>query len=90
MNQLVKKLYIFLPYRAFRTLHGQIHNIALKGVEDSYAKHTDAQESKGIKAHFRMDESGILLLEHVNILLISLLLAPLGCVPPEIMLSPCH
>uniref|UniRef100_A0AAQ4P283 Hypoxia up-regulated protein 1 n=1 Tax=Gasterosteus aculeatus aculeatus TaxID=481459 RepID=A0AAQ4P283_GASAC len=36
--------------------------VKLSGVGDSFQKHTDA-ESKGIKAHFNMDESGVLLLD---------------------------
>lgn len=51
----------------FRGLQGHVHSVALKGVEDAYSKHTDDKsEAKGIKAHFRMDESGILSLENVS------------------------
>uniref|UniRef100_A0A8C3FZ03 Hypoxia up-regulated protein 1 n=1 Tax=Cyclopterus lumpus TaxID=8103 RepID=A0A8C3FZ03_CYCLU len=39
--------------------------VKLSGVGDSFQKHTDA-ESKGIKAHFNMDESGVLLLDRVS------------------------
>ncbi|XP_068456851.1 hypoxia up-regulated protein 1 isoform X2 [Clinocottus analis] len=39
--------------------------VKLSGVSDSFQKHTDA-ESKGIKAHFNMDESGVLLLDRVE------------------------
>ncbi|KAM8900220.1 hypoxia up-regulated protein 1 isoform 3-T3 [Spinachia spinachia] len=39
--------------------------VKLFGVGDSFQKHTDA-ESKGIKAHFNMDESGVLLLDRVE------------------------
>uniref|UniRef100_A0A8C4DTX7 Hypoxia up-regulated protein 1 n=1 Tax=Dicentrarchus labrax TaxID=13489 RepID=A0A8C4DTX7_DICLA len=39
--------------------------VKLSGVGSSFQKHTDA-ESKGIKAHFNMDESGVLLLDRVN------------------------
>nr|XP_040038748.1 hypoxia up-regulated protein 1 [Gasterosteus aculeatus aculeatus] len=39
--------------------------VKLSGVGDSFQKHTDA-ESKGIKAHFNMDESGVLLLDRVE------------------------
>ncbi|XP_062869814.1 hypoxia up-regulated protein 1 [Trichomycterus rosablanca] len=39
--------------------------VKLSGVGDSFKKHSDA-ESKGIKAHFNMDESGILLLDRVE------------------------
>ncbi|XP_023260547.1 hypoxia up-regulated protein 1 [Seriola lalandi dorsalis] len=39
--------------------------VKLSGVGSSFQKHTDA-ESKGIKAHFNMDESGVLLLDRVE------------------------
>uniref|UniRef100_A0A4W3JDT9 Hypoxia up-regulated protein 1 n=1 Tax=Callorhinchus milii TaxID=7868 RepID=A0A4W3JDT9_CALMI len=39
--------------------------VRLNGVGSSFKKHTDA-ESKGIKAHFNMDESGILTLDRVS------------------------
>ncbi|XP_056140394.1 hypoxia up-regulated protein 1 [Lampris incognitus] len=39
--------------------------VKLSGVGDSFQKHSDA-ESKGIKAHFNMDESGVLLLDRVE------------------------
>ncbi|XP_008330828.1 hypoxia up-regulated protein 1 [Cynoglossus semilaevis] len=39
--------------------------VKLSGVGSSFLKHTDA-ESKGIKAHFNMDESGVLLLDRVE------------------------
>ncbi|XP_054481698.1 hypoxia up-regulated protein 1 [Anoplopoma fimbria] len=39
--------------------------VKLSGVGESFQKHTDA-ESKGIKAHFNMDESGVLLLDRVE------------------------
>uniref|UniRef100_A0A667ZMD3 Hypoxia up-regulated protein 1 n=1 Tax=Myripristis murdjan TaxID=586833 RepID=A0A667ZMD3_9TELE len=39
--------------------------VRLSGVGNSFQKHTDA-ESKGIKAHFNMDESGVLLLDRVE------------------------
>ncbi|XP_030361468.1 hypoxia up-regulated protein 1 [Strigops habroptila] len=39
--------------------------VRLKGVGDSFKKHSD-YESKGIKAHFNMDESGILSLDRVE------------------------
>ncbi|XP_041863802.1 hypoxia up-regulated protein 1 isoform X2 [Melanotaenia boesemani] len=39
--------------------------VKLSGVGNSFQKHTDA-ESKGIKAHFNMDESGVLLLDRVE------------------------
>ncbi|XP_035391853.1 hypoxia up-regulated protein 1 isoform X4 [Electrophorus electricus] len=39
--------------------------VRLSGVGDSFKKHLDA-ESKGIKAHFNMDESGVLILDRVE------------------------
>uniref|UniRef100_A0A7N6B597 Hypoxia up-regulated protein 1 n=1 Tax=Anabas testudineus TaxID=64144 RepID=A0A7N6B597_ANATE len=42
--------------------------VRLSGVGSSFQKHADA-ESKGIKAHFNMDESGVLLLDRVSSLL---------------------
>uniref|UniRef100_A0A4W6DEU1 Hypoxia up-regulated protein 1 n=1 Tax=Lates calcarifer TaxID=8187 RepID=A0A4W6DEU1_LATCA len=39
--------------------------VKLSGVGSSFQKHTNA-ESKGIKAHFNMDESGVLLLDRVE------------------------
>ncbi|XP_056592414.1 hypoxia up-regulated protein 1 [Triplophysa dalaica] len=39
--------------------------VKLSGVGSSFEKHADA-ESKGIKAHFNMDESGVLLLDRVE------------------------
>lgn len=39
--------------------------VKLTGVGSSFKKHSDA-ESKGIKAHFNMDESGVLLLDRVR------------------------
>lgn len=41
--------------------------VKLSGVGSSFKKHSDA-ESKGIKAHFNMDESGVLILDRVSCL----------------------
>uniref|UniRef100_A0A7N6AGJ1 Hypoxia up-regulated protein 1 n=1 Tax=Anabas testudineus TaxID=64144 RepID=A0A7N6AGJ1_ANATE len=49
--------------------------VRLSGVGSSFQKHADA-ESKGIKAHFNMDESGVLLLDRV-----SSLLNPINVIP---------
>lgn len=38
----------------------------LSGVEDAFTKHKEAGDSKGVKAHFRLDESGILHLDQVE------------------------
>uniref|UniRef100_H2MYJ5 Hypoxia up-regulated protein 1 n=1 Tax=Oryzias latipes TaxID=8090 RepID=H2MYJ5_ORYLA len=42
-----------------------LSTVKLSGVGSSFQKHADA-ESKGIKAHFNMDESGVLLLDRVE------------------------
>lgn len=39
----------------------------LKGVQDVFAKHKDEQ-SKGIKVHFNMDDSGILAVDKADII----------------------
>ena len=39
--------------------------MSLVGVESAISKHSQEAEYKGVKAHFRMDESGILHLEKV-------------------------
>ncbi|XP_015912562.1 hypoxia up-regulated protein 1 [Parasteatoda tepidariorum] len=44
-----------------------ISKVSLKGVENAISKHmTEKTEYKGVKAHFKMDESGILYLEEVE------------------------
>lgn len=52
---------------AFCSIFGSLNltTVKLSGVGSSFQKHTDA-ESKGIKAHFNMDESGVLLLDRVS------------------------
>lgn len=42
-----------------------LSTVKLSGVGDSFKKNSDA-ESKGIKAHFNMDESGLLVLDRVG------------------------
>ena len=42
-----------------------LRHVSLKGVADAFDKHSD-KEHKGIKAHFRMDESGILHIDDVR------------------------
>lgn len=51
----------------FCSIFGSLNltTVKLSGVGSSFQKHTDA-ESKGIKAHFNMDESGVLLLDRVS------------------------
>ncbi|XP_070621830.1 hypoxia up-regulated protein 1 isoform X2 [Erythrolamprus reginae] len=49
--------------RAFGSLN--LTRVKLRGVGESFKKHPD-YESKGIKAHFNMDESGVLSLDQVE------------------------
>lgn len=49
--------------RAFGSLN--LTKVKLRGVGESFKKHLD-YESKGIKAHFNMDESGVLSLDRVS------------------------
>lgn len=51
----------------FPSIFGSLNltTVKLSGVGESFQKHADA-ESKGIKAHFNMDESGVLLLDRVS------------------------
>ena len=42
-----------------------LRQVSLKGVGDAFDKHSD-KTHKGIKAHFRMDESGVLYLDDVS------------------------
>ncbi|XP_050415640.1 hypoxia up-regulated protein 1 isoform X1 [Patella vulgata] len=41
-------------------------SVTLQGVKDAHDKHGKDAESKGVKAHFRMDESGVLSLDRVE------------------------
>uniref|UniRef100_I3JAV4 Hypoxia up-regulated protein 1 n=1 Tax=Oreochromis niloticus TaxID=8128 RepID=I3JAV4_ORENI len=50
--------------RVFGSLN--LTTVKLSGVGSSFQKHADA-ESKGIKAHFNMDESGVLLLDRCEL-----------------------
>uniref|UniRef100_A0A8C0F5Y3 Hypoxia up-regulated protein 1 n=1 Tax=Bubo bubo TaxID=30461 RepID=A0A8C0F5Y3_BUBBB len=61
--------------RIFGSLN--LTTVRLKGVGDSFKKHSD-YESKGIKAHFNMDESGVLSLDRVSTVL-------LGCLNGTVM-----
>ncbi|XP_029647908.1 hypoxia up-regulated protein 1 [Octopus sinensis] len=47
--------------KSFHTMF--LKNISLTGVGDAYAKHTTAVDYKGVRVHFRMDESGLLHLD---------------------------
>lgn len=48
-----------------------LSNIKLKGVRDAYTKHQGQEgvDTKGIKAHFAMDDNGILVLQNVELLI---------------------
>lgn len=48
-----------------------LSNIKLKGVQDAYSKHHDKEgvDTKGIKAHFAMDDSGLLILQNVELVI---------------------
>lgn len=43
-----------------------LERVVLTGIEDAYSKHGTDSESKGVKAHFRMDDSGVLYLDKVE------------------------
>lgn len=47
-----------------------LNNIKLNGVQDAYSKYKDQEgvDTKGIKAHFSMDDSGLLVLQNVELL----------------------
>ena len=62
-------LYVDKTYRYFLcSMLGSVNltTVSVKGVAAALEKHTPKGESKGIKAHFRMDENGILNLEKVR------------------------
>lgn len=42
-----------------------LQRVILTGIEDAYSKHGTDSESKGVKAHFRMDDGGVLYLDKV-------------------------
>lgn len=52
-----------LPPRVFGSQN--LTTVKLKGVGESFKKYPD-YESKGIKAHFNLDESGVLSLDRVR------------------------
>lgn len=53
----------FLPTRVFGSQN--LTTVKLKGVGESFKKYPN-YESKGIKAHFNLDESGVLSLDRVS------------------------
>jgi hypoxia up-regulated 1 len=55
---------LFLLSRVFGTQN--LTTVKLKGVGESFKKYPD-YESKGIKAHFNLDESGVLSLDRVRV-----------------------
>lgn len=48
-----------------------LNNIKLNGVQDAYSKHQGQEgvDTKGIKAHFAMDDSGLLVLQNVELVI---------------------
>ena len=61
------KLYVYNFSRTFETLN--VSHVQLLGVGDAHDKHKSDNETepKGVKAHFKMDDSGILNLESVSL-----------------------
>ena len=59
-------LSLYGDYIAKSTGSLNISQVSLKGVEDVFQKHVN-EESKGIKVHFRLDESGILNLDKIDV-----------------------
>lgn len=57
------KLFFSFPTRVFGSQN--LTTVKLKGVGESFKKYPD-YESKGIKAHFNLDESGVLSLDRVR------------------------
>lgn len=57
------KLFFSFPTRIFGSQN--LNTVKLKGVGESFKKYPD-YESKGIKAHFNLDESGVLSLDRVR------------------------
>lgn len=55
------------PWVGLRRVFGSLNltRVKLRGVGESFKRHLD-YESKGIKAHFNMDESGVLSLDRVS------------------------
>ncbi len=41
--------------------------ISVTGVRTAYEKHKDTSESKGVKAHFQLDDNCLLGLDRVNL-----------------------
>jgi len=48
-----------------------LQQVVLSGVGEAHSKHTEDSEPKGIKAHFRMDDSGVLTLDMVHFYFVS-------------------
>lgn len=68
MLHLILNLHLaFFSFLSSASVFGSLNltTVQLSGVGSSFQKHTGA-ESKGIKAHFNMDESGMLLLDRVS------------------------
>lgn len=81
MPMKVALLVPFFPHRYFGSLNLSV--ISLKGIPGALSNHTE-DDSKGIKAHFRMDESGILHLDSVR----SSIISPRSCMHDPNLLVP--
>ena len=66
----IKKLMINFHYDCSTFGARTLQEISLKGVAEAYSKNSEGTESKGVKAHFKMDESGILFLDNVGAYLV--------------------
>jgi hypothetical protein len=43
----------------------ELSRVRVMGVRKAYDKHKDTSESKGVKAHFQLDENSLLVLDRV-------------------------
>lgn len=56
--------YACLLCRALGT--SDLARISVTGARAAYEKHKDTAESKGVKAHFHLDDSSLITLDRVN------------------------
>jgi len=45
-----------------------LSRVRVTGVRMAYEKYKNTSESKGVRAHFQLDENGLLLIDRVNII----------------------
>ena len=65
-----RRLLLYLPFPSNSYIGRlNISEVFMSGVGDALSNHQDG-EAKGIKAHFRMDESGLLQLDYVSRLVV--------------------